>query len=142
MFDVTLDCEDGAPVGGEPEHAHLVAEMAMSSRNVFGRCGVRLHPVDHPSFGDDVATIAGRAGSRIAYVMLPKVDGVADVQHAADAIDAVSPGRAIPLHALIETPRRPAPCRGHRGAPAHRLVVVRLDGLRLGRTEAPSPRRR
>ena len=103
VFDVTLDCEDGAPVGGEREHAHLVAEMAMSSHNVFGRCGVRLHPVDHPSFGDDVATIAGRAGSRIAYVMLPKVDGVADVQHAADAIDAVSPGRAIPLHALIET---------------------------------------
>ena len=23
VFDVTLDCEDGAPVGGEHEHAHL-----------------------------------------------------------------------------------------------------------------------
>ena len=103
VFDVTLDCEDGAPVGGEAEHAHLVAEMAMSARNVFGRCGVRLHPVGHPSFGDDVATIAGAAGTRLAYVMLPKVDGIADLQTAAAALDAASPGRVIPLHALIET---------------------------------------
>ena len=48
VFDVTLDCEDGAPVGGEAEHAQLVASMVMSARNVHGRCGVRVHPVDHP----------------------------------------------------------------------------------------------
>jgi citrate lyase subunit beta/citryl-CoA lyase len=103
IFDVTLDCEDGAPVGGEAEHAHLVAEMVMSARNVYGRCGVRLHPVDHASFGADVATIVGSAAKRLSHVMLPKVDGVADIDHAAAAIDAVSPGRPIPLHALIET---------------------------------------
>jgi citrate lyase subunit beta/citryl-CoA lyase len=28
VFDVTLDCEDGAPVGGEAEHAALVTELA------------------------------------------------------------------------------------------------------------------
>ena len=33
VFDVTLDCEDGAPVGGEAEHAQLVAEFAMSALN-------------------------------------------------------------------------------------------------------------
>ena len=27
VFDVTLDCEDGAPVGGEAEHALLVTEQ-------------------------------------------------------------------------------------------------------------------
>ena len=27
VFDVTLDCEDGAPVGGEREHALLMAEL-------------------------------------------------------------------------------------------------------------------
>jgi len=103
IFDVTLDCEDGAPVGGEAEHAHLVAEMVMSARNVHGRCGVRLHPVDHASFADDAATIVGAAASRLAYVMLPKVESVADVDRAAAAIDAVSHGRRIPLHALVET---------------------------------------
>ena len=27
MFDVTLDAEDGAPVGGEVEHALLIASL-------------------------------------------------------------------------------------------------------------------
>jgi len=31
VFDVTLDCEDGAPVGAEAAHAELVAAMAMSA---------------------------------------------------------------------------------------------------------------
>jgi citrate lyase subunit beta/citryl-CoA lyase len=103
VFDVTLDCEDGAPVGGEAEHAHLVAEMAMSARNVHGRCGVRVHPPGDPSFGNDVAIIVGAAASRLAYVMLPKVEGVADVERAAAVIDAIPGGGRIPLHALIET---------------------------------------
>ena len=32
VFDVTLDCEDGAPVGGEAEHATLVVELALASQ--------------------------------------------------------------------------------------------------------------
>ena len=59
VFDVTLDCEDGAPVGGEAEHARLVVEIALSGANVHDRCGVRVHPVDHPSFAADVSTIVG-----------------------------------------------------------------------------------
>ena len=102
VFDVTLDCEDGAPLGGEIEHAHLVAEMAMSSRNSFGRCGARVHPVTDRSFDTDVSIIVGAAANRLAYVMLPKVEGVADIDRAAAAIDAAG-GAAIPLHALIET---------------------------------------
>ena len=31
VFDVTLDCEDGAPVGGEADHAALVTELALGS---------------------------------------------------------------------------------------------------------------
>ncbi len=31
VFDVTLDCEDGAPVGGEAEHAALVTELALAA---------------------------------------------------------------------------------------------------------------
>ncbi|HZV93410.1 MAG TPA: aldolase/citrate lyase family protein, partial [Caldimonas sp.] len=102
VFDVTLDCEDGAPIGGEAEHAHLVAEMATSSANAFGRCGVRVHPVGDVTFDSDVSIIVGGAAKRLAYIMLPKVAGVADIDRAAATIDA-SGGSAIPLHALIET---------------------------------------
>ncbi len=103
IFDVTLDCEDGAPVGGEAEHARLVAAMLLSSRNVHRRCGVRVHPVDHASFDADVATIVGAAAARLPYVMVPKVNGVADVERAAAAIAAASGGVKIPLHVLVET---------------------------------------
>src|SRR6266516_3561837 len=57
VFDVTLDCEDGAPVGGEAEHAALVVALAsLASDNA--RIAVRIHPVGHPAFEQDVATIA------------------------------------------------------------------------------------
>ena len=107
VFDVTLDCEDGAPIGGETEHAHLVAELAASSANRYGRVGARVHPVDHASFADEVATLAGRAGSRLAYLMVPKPRGLADVERACAEIDHQSRvqglARTIPVHVLIET---------------------------------------
>lgn len=103
VFDVTLDCEDGAPVGGEAEHAALVSELALSAAPGM-RVGVRVHPVDHPHFGDDVQTIARRAGQRLSHVMVPKVESVADIRQAAAVLDAAgAPG--LPLHALIESPR-------------------------------------
>src|SRR3954464_4643181 len=73
VFDVTLDCEDGAPVGGEAEHAALVAELALAAAP-DARVAVRVHPVDHPAFAQDVQVIVGRAGSRLCHVMLPKVE--------------------------------------------------------------------
>ena len=107
VFDVTLDCEDGAPVGGEAEHAHLVAEMLMSDANRHGRAGARVHPVDHPAFAQDVATLVSRAGTRLAYLMLPKPRDLAEVVRACDHIDhqirVNSAGRRFPVHALIET---------------------------------------
>ncbi len=102
VFDVTLDCEDGAPVGGEREHAALVAELAASAAP-SARVAVRVHPVDHPSFDDDIRAIVGRAGSRLAHVMVPKVETVADVERAARAIDAAGAPQ-LALHALIESP--------------------------------------
>jgi citrate lyase subunit beta / citryl-CoA lyase len=107
VFDVTLDCEDGAAVGGEAEHAHLVAEMLMSATNVHGRVGARVHPVDHPAFAPEVETLVQRAGSRLAYLMLPKPRGFADVERACAAIDhelrVHGHGRQVPVHVLVET---------------------------------------
>ncbi len=101
VFDVTLDAEDGAPVGGEVEHAQLIAAMLGSAGNRFGRVGARVLPVDHPRFADAVQAVL-QATKPPAYLMLPKPRGVADVQRACAAIDAIG-GAAIPLHALVET---------------------------------------
>jgi citrate lyase subunit beta/citryl-CoA lyase len=102
VFDVTLDCEDGAPVGGEAEHAALVTELALAAKPGM-RVGVRVHPVDHPAFAGDVVTIAGRAAERLSHLMIPKVESVADVLQAVAALDAADAG-ALPLHVLIESP--------------------------------------
>lgn len=108
LFDVTLDCEDGAPVGGETDHAHLVCELlrgvpAPVPGQVRQRVGVRVHPSTHTAFEAEVALIAGLAAERLAYLMVPKVETVADVLRAAAALDAAGAPQ-VPLHALIESP--------------------------------------
>ncbi|MDB5955132.1 aldolase/citrate lyase family protein [Ramlibacter sp.] len=102
VFDVTLDCEDGAPVGGEAEHAALVVSLALGAKP-DARVAVRVHPVDHPAFESDIATIAGQAGQRLVHIMLPKVERVEDVERAARALDAAG-ARHLPLQGLIESP--------------------------------------
>ncbi|WP_256861581.1 CoA ester lyase [Hydrogenophaga sp. H7] len=102
VFDVTLDCEDGAPVGGEAEHAALVTELALGAP-AAARVAARVHPVNHPHFEADVATIAGQAGARLCHLMVPKVESVADVERAVAAMDAAG-AAALPLHVLIESP--------------------------------------
>ena len=107
LFDVTLDLEDGAALGGELEHAALVAELLASSANRFGRVGVRLHPLRHPWFGEVLRLLLKRAGERIAYLMLPKAADARDVALAVAAIERVriaeGLARPVPVHALVET---------------------------------------
>ena len=102
VFDVSLDCEDGAPVGGEADHAQLVIELALKA-DAQARVAVRVHPVDHPSFEADMASIAGQAGHRLTHIMVPKVESVADIARAEEALrHAGAPD--LPLHVLIESP--------------------------------------
>jgi len=103
VFDVTLDCEDGAPVGLEAAHAQLVARLALEARP-GARVAARVHAVDHPAFASDVATIVGEAGHRLCHVMVPKVESVDDVLRAERAIDGASSVPALPIHVLIESP--------------------------------------
>jgi len=115
-FDVTLDCEDGAPVGGEQDHAQMVAELAENAWSANPklapqyrpRIAARVHPVDHPAFAQDVATIIARSAHALCHVMIPKVDSVADIERALIPIDQAlkTNGRAtpLPLHVLIESP--------------------------------------
>ena len=102
VMDVTLDCEDGAPVGGEKDHAELVLSLAASAVP-DARVAVRVHPLGHPAFEQDIAILVGQARSRWCHIMLPKVESLADIHAAVQAIDAAG-GAHLPLHALIESP--------------------------------------
>ncbi len=107
VFDITLDCEDGAPIGGEAEHVLLVAELLNSPANRFGRVGARVHPLDHPSFEADVDGLIARAGEKLAYLMLPKPQSAAEVAQAIAFVDASLArhgiAKPLPIHTLIET---------------------------------------
>jgi citrate lyase subunit beta / citryl-CoA lyase len=102
VFDVTLDCEDGAPVGGEADHAAMVVALAALASDK-ARVAVRVHAVDHAAFDADMAVIAGRLARQLSHIMIPKVESVADVLRAEQALLAASAGN-LPLHVLIESP--------------------------------------
>ena len=105
VFDVTLDCEDGAPVGGEAEHAALVADLVRAAEPE-ARVAARVHPIDHASFADDLSIIAGGAARRLSHLMIPKVESLADVQQVDRALRALGPdAAALPVHVLLESQR-------------------------------------
>lgn len=116
VFDVTLDCEDGAPVGAEEEHALMVLALVnqvqsaieIEASGVRRRVAVRVHPVGHPAFEQDVEIILGGVAQSLCHVMIPKVDSLVDLQRALQSVDratALSGRREdLPVHVLIESP--------------------------------------
>lgn len=102
VFDVTLDCEDGAPVGREAEHARLVVELANGAAR-GARVAARVHAVEHAHFQADMDIIAGGAADRLCHIMIPKVESVDDVIKAQAALQRATDKR-VPLHVLIESP--------------------------------------
>ena len=107
VFDVTCDCEDGAPAGRERQHAELVAGIIAGPDNAYGRVGARIHDVRHAHWRQDLEVIVGTAGRQIAFLTLPKATGVADVLELMAALEAVRREAGIswtiPVHVLIET---------------------------------------
>ncbi len=103
VFDVTLDCEDGAPVGGELEHAQMVTEFILAAKPQ-ARIGVRVHPIHHPSFEQDVLTILKTAGRRVSHLMLPKVDTLEELTEALHHVNEAG-GAHTPIHILVESPK-------------------------------------
>jgi citrate lyase subunit beta/citryl-CoA lyase len=107
VFDLTLDCEDGAQVGNEAEHMHMCADFILSADNAFGRVGVRIHDVSHPHWQADLEIVLRRAGGRLPFITLPKARSLDDVRrflHALRAQEtALGVTKAIPAHVLIET---------------------------------------
>ena len=122
VFDVTLDCEDGAPVGGEIDHANMVTASVFNAFDapkkaaIFNdksdnektkrRVAVRVHAVDHASFESDIDIVVGKAGGYLSHVMVPKVDTLADVERAMALIDGANTStNQLPIHVLLESPK-------------------------------------
>jgi citrate lyase subunit beta/citryl-CoA lyase len=107
VFDITLDCEDGAEVGREAEHAVLVASLIGGEHDKFGRVGVRIHDFHHPHWRDDVRLILRAAARAPAYVTLPKIKSVADAAEMCAFVEAtrreLGIGQPIPVQVLVET---------------------------------------
>ena len=107
VFDLTCDCEDGAPAGREAEHARMAAAIVMSDDNRFGRVGARIHDITHPHWQTDADILLEHAGARLAFITLPKVRSVADAREQMDHVRAsrqrLGITRQIPFHVLIET---------------------------------------
>jgi citrate lyase subunit beta/citryl-CoA lyase len=108
LFDITADCEDGAPAGAELAHATLLGSLIASDDNRFSRVGARIHDVRHPAWREELGMLLALAGERLAYLVLPKAESLEDVVTQADLLGEISFAhgieREIPLHVLIETP--------------------------------------
>jgi citrate lyase subunit beta/citryl-CoA lyase len=107
IFDITMDCEDGAPAGRERAHAEMVVEMQRSAANRHRAAGVRIHDPAHPAWRQDVDIVVRGAGDRLAYITIPKPTAVAQVREVIGYIQEVARAadltREIPIHVLVET---------------------------------------
>lgn len=123
LFDVTCDCEDGAPAGAESEHARMCAALIAGAENRHGRVGARIHDITHGHWRQDLEILLAVAGTRLAFVTLPKAAGVADVSAQIAVVRNLEARlglqRKIPVHVLIET----------HGALHEVWQIAQLDGV-------------
>ena len=84
-----------------------MADILHSEDNLHGRVGVRVHPVRHPLFQAELDLLLKHAGDRLAYIMVPKPESLADVQEAVSRVTRTAAGLGLPaappVHVLIET---------------------------------------
>lgn len=107
VFDITCDCEDGAPAGQEIAHARMVARLIAGPINHHGMAGARIHDFGHPAWREEVKILMTEAGDRIRYLTIPKPTSAAQVARMAEFVDLCAEragiGKTPPLHVLIET---------------------------------------
>jgi citrate lyase subunit beta / citryl-CoA lyase len=107
IFDITCDCEDGAPAGQEKAHAEMIVRVLNSEANKYRQAGARIHDHSHPHWQADVEVLVGGAGKVLRYITIPKSTSYADAREMIDYIRTVSKanniGREIPIHILVET---------------------------------------
>jgi len=107
VFDVTFDCEDGAPAGREREHAELAVRVLNGPENRHRMAGFRIHDPSHPCWKQDVEIMVGGAGRATAYLTIPKVKSAREAAEVIEYVQAAASRHGvtgeIPIHVLIET---------------------------------------
>ncbi|EPG67170.1 CoA ester lyase [Leptospira wolffii] len=107
LFDITMDCEDGAQTGKEKEHAEMIVRIQNSELNKHNMSGVRIHDYTNAYWKQDVDIIVPGAGNKIAYITIPKPTKASQVEEMITYIQGVAKKagitREIPIHVLIET---------------------------------------
>lgn len=107
-FDIAADCEDGAPVGAEHDHALMVAQLINSDDNRHQRIGVRTHGIRDATWRIELEVLIKEAGDRLAFLTVPKSESAAEVTEYLDTVLLIVArcglGREIPVSVLIETP--------------------------------------
>lgn len=96
LFDVTLDCADGAPLVALHDHGFMVTALSdkelVAIKSDFSACrpwiAVGVPPVDHPAFEDDGVTTVGRLEAMPSQVTLPKVASLNDTERAVALIES------------------------------------------------------
>lgn len=107
VFDITQDCEDGAPTGQEKEHAEMIVRITNSDANKFKMAGVRIHDYTSKHWKQDVDILVKGAGDRLAYITIPKPTAASQVKemigYIIDTAKKAGLKREIPIHVLVET---------------------------------------
>jgi len=107
IFDITCDCEDGAPAGKEKQHAEMIVSALTSAANEHKMAGARIHDHSHPHWKKDIDILVGGAGKELAYITIPKATSAADAAEMIDYLQTTAKKkkikREIPVHILVET---------------------------------------
>ncbi len=107
VFDITCDCEDGAPAGQEKLHAEMIVRVLNSEANKHHMAGARIHDFSHPHWRADIDILVGGAGKVLRYITIPKSTSFADASEMIAYVRNVASnhpiGREIPIHILVET---------------------------------------
>ena len=107
VFDITCDCEDGAPAGQEKLHAEMIVRVLNSEANKHHMAGARIHDFSHPHWRADIDILVGGAGKVLRYITIPKSTSFADASEMISYVRNVASnhhiGREIPIHILVET---------------------------------------
>jgi citrate lyase subunit beta / citryl-CoA lyase len=107
IFDITCDCEDGAPAGQEKTHAEMIVRMLNSEANKHKMAGARIHDFSHPHWKTDIDILVGGAGKVLRYITIPKSTSFDDARLMIDYIRMAAAkaqlDRDIAVHVLIET---------------------------------------
>lgn len=107
VFDITMDCEDGAPAGREKEHAEMIVALQKSELNQHKMSGVRIHDYQNEYWQQDVDIVVPAIGEMVAYITIPKPTSASQVREMIAYIQEVAKGagirKEIPIHVLIET---------------------------------------